>query len=203
MTNKEPLLPPMSGSGRVYLGNMRARLVDAPVPSAGQSAKSLRNQFWFALAVSIVGGGAAGLTMGENTGVRSAIEAGAKIDVATLAQALPWKLEVASAGSSPPDIALLLEDVRGLRAQIEQIRHTAETQRVGDRVKALESAQGVSLGAEQTLDRTTTALATRLNEIDARLARLERAGTDTTPTGAISRTEQALSTEKAGRRRAR
>ncbi len=203
MTNKEPLLPPMSGGGRVYLGNMRARLADAPVPNTGKSSKSLRNQFWVALAVSIIGGGAAGLTLGENTGVRSAIEAGAKIDVATLAQALPWKLEVASGGSSPPDIAVLLEDVRGLRAQIEQMRHAAETQRAGDRLKSLETAQGASLGAEQALDRTATALATRLNEIDARLARLERVGSDTTPTGAISRTEQGRSAEKAGRRRAR
>jgi len=199
MTDENMPLPPVSGGGRLHLANFRTRLAD----ESPAKRNSLGRQFWAALTVSIVGGSLAGLTMGGDTGVRSAIEAGRRMEAVIPAQTSPAKTAVASAAGGQPDAAHLLEDIRGLRAQIEQMRHTAETQRSGERLRTLEAAQATNADLEQDRGRELTALANRITEIDARLERLERAGADATPVGAIIKPPHAPSPEKAGRQKAR
>ena len=95
----------------------------------------------------------------------------------------------AAAQTDPtPEMAHMLDEVRGLRAQIEQLRHGVETARTADRSRAQETARDASLEArQQALDQTTAKLA----EIDSRLARLERSGADTTPVGSIAKPARA------------
>ncbi|WP_158658543.1 hypothetical protein [Methylocystis bryophila] len=87
------------------------------------------------------------------------------------------------------ELAHLRDDVRSLRAQIEQLRHTAETSRAGERIKALEAAHEASLAQAQL----ASATATKLGALEARLERLERAGADPTSTSVIGRPGSRLS----------
>ncbi len=151
----------------------------------GSGEGKLRRRFFGVLALSVVMGGAGGLILGADTGVKSALEAGARVDAATLAQALPWKIEIASEPSAKLDIARLLDEMRGLRAQIEQMRHNAEISRTAERLRALEAARETSAEAELALNRALAAQTARLDEIEARLSRVERFGADATPVGAV------------------
>ena len=100
--------------------------------------------------------------------------------------------EVAAQTDPTPEMAHMLDEVRGLRAQIEQLRHGVETARTADRSRAQETARDASLEAQQqALDQTTATLAAKLAEIDSRLARLERSGADTTPVGSIAKPARA------------
>lgn len=122
------------------------------------------------LALSIIAGVAVGYFVGSHTGVRPAVEAGARVDAASLAQALPWKSEIASDVGDKREIAHLLDELRSLRAQIEQVRHTVEAARAGERV------------AETT---------SRLDKFEERLGRVERLGADRTATGSIAPADRA------------
>jgi uncharacterized phage infection (PIP) family protein YhgE len=98
----------------------------------------------------------------------------------------------------------MLDEVRGLRAQIEQLRHGVETARTADRARAQETARDASLEAQQqALDQTTATLAAKLSEIDSRLARLERSGADATPVGSIAKPARAGHAVKARAREVR
>ncbi len=198
MADNDFPLPPISG-GRVDVIKMRSRVIDTS--KTQETLSGLRKQFWAALLISIGAGGAAGLSLGENTGVKEAIQAGAKID----------GIKIARVGGTPDtmtptetqSVASLVDELRGLRAQMEQMRHAAESQRVAERLKALETTQSANQDTLQGIDNAVGASAARLNDIDGRLTRLERAGADATPVGAISKTEQVSSAEKRGRRMAR
>jgi hypothetical protein len=163
------------------------------------SSGGMRLQLGVALTLSIAAGSLAGAILGGKSGVKSGLEAGSRLDAAMLAPRAPSNAEVAAQTDPNPDVARLLDDVRGLRAQIEQLRHGVETARSTDRSRAQETARDASLGAQQqALDQTTAALAAKLNEIDSRLARLERSGVDTTPVGSIAKPAR-----RAGRAHAR
>lgn len=166
----------------------------------GPDAPKFSRHFFAALALSVAFGGAGGLILGANTGVRPALEAATRVDAAILAQALPWKLEVASNSSARLDLARLLDEIRGLRAQIEQMRHNAETSRAAERLRALEPPRAPAAEAEPTLNRAAAALTARLGEIELRVSRLERAGADATPVGAIRKGELTDSTISPSRR---
>ncbi|MBY6242139.1 hypothetical protein [Methylosinus sp. Sm6] len=121
---------------------------------------------------SIAVGAAAGFVLGSHTGVKDGLEAGQSIDAETLSKALAWKPEVASVDlRRRREIAQLLDDVRSVRAQLESLRHEREAMRPGERLRALESARDVG-GA-------------RLDRMEARLSRIERAQIDPTPTGSL------------------
>ena len=126
--------------------------------------------FWAALALAILVGGALGLELGMRAGGLAPPPSG------RVAAASPTAVGAA-------DVARLREDVRSLRAQIEQLRHAAETSRTSERLKALEMAHETSAAHAQL----PSATATRLDALEARLERLERVGVDTTPTALIQR----------------
>jgi hypothetical protein len=134
------------------------------------SSQGLRRAVF--VVVSIAVGTSAGFVLGSRTGVKDALEAGQSIDAETLSKALAWKPEVASIDlRRRRDIAQLLEDVRSARAQIESLRHEREALRPGERLRALEAAREAG--------------ATRLERMEGRLSRLERAQLDPTPTGSL------------------
>jgi hypothetical protein len=221
MAKDDPPLPSFSGTEDSLYGSFRReRAADRPggfkrehvnirVGGPGFlrggvfSSGGLRLQFVAALALSIAAGSVAGAILGGRTGVKPGLEAGARVDTALLAQAPPAKTEGVPQTEPVSDVTRLLDDVRGLRAQIEQLRHAAETARTADHLRAQEAARDVSLEAQQqALDQTTAALAAKLNEIDGRLARLERSGVDTTPVGSIGRPSRAQRGEKGRARKA-
>jgi len=126
------------------------------------------NSFRGALALAILAGCALGFELGVRAGDPG----------------LPAPARSAeTAGLNAADVARLREDVRGLRAQIEQLRHLAETSRTSERLKALEAAH--EAGAAQAL--LLGATVTKLGQLEARLERLERAQADPTPTGSTKR----------------
>ena len=127
--------------------------------------------FWAALALAILVGGALGLELGMRAGGLAPPPSGRVAETAS----------PQAAGAA--DVARLREDVRSLRAQIEQLRHAAETSRTAERLKALETAHETSAAHAQL----PSATATRLDALEARLERLERVGVDTTPTAMIQR----------------
>jgi hypothetical protein len=165
------------------------------------SSGGMRLQLGVALTLSIAAGSLAGAMLGGKTGVKQGLEAGSRLDAAMLAPSGPSTAEVAAQTDPTPEMARMLEEVRGLRAQIEQLRHGVETARNADRSRAQETARDAGLEAQQqALDQTTAALGAKLAEIDSRLARLERSGADTTPVGSIAKPARA---GRAGKARAR
>lgn len=137
-----------------------------------QAFKSFRG----ALALAILAGCALGFELGMRAG-DPALPPGAH-GVETAA----W---LNAAGTA--DVTRLREDVRSLRAQIEQLRHLAETSKTGERLKALEAAHEAGAAQAQLLGATVM----KLGQIEARLERLERAQADPTPTGSIKRPKAA------------
>ncbi len=221
MAKDDPPLPDLSATkDRLYGSFRRARAADrlggikrerVNLAAAGPgflsggvfSSGGLRLQLGAALTLSIAAGSVAGVILGGQTGVKPALEAGARVETALLAQAPPTKTEAAAQPDPASDVTRLLDDVRGLRAQIEQLRHVAETSRTADQLRAQETARDANLETQQkALDQTTAALAAKLNEIDGRLARLERSGVDTTPVGSIGRPSRAQRGEKGRARKA-
>jgi hypothetical protein len=164
------------------------------------SSGGMRLQLGVALTLSIAAGSVAGAILGGKTGVKQGLEAGSRLDAAMLAPNGPATTQSAAQTDPTPEMARMLDEVRGLRAQIEQLRHGVETARNADRSRAQETARDASLEAQQqALDQTTATLAARLAEIDSRLGRLERSSADTTPVGSIAK----LARGHAGKTRAR
>jgi chromosome segregation ATPase len=164
----------------------------------------MRLQLGVALTLSIAAGSVAGVILGGKTGVKPGLEAGSRFDAAMLAPGESATAQVAAQSDPTPEMARMLDEVRGLRAQIEQFRHGVETARTADRARAQETARDASLEArEQALDQTTASLAAKLSEIDSRLARLERSGADATPVGSIAKPARAGHAVKARAREVR
>ncbi len=205
MANDDPPLPGFSGTGDSLYGSFRRERAQklggfkresVKIGTGGSgffsggvfSSGGMRLQLGVALTLSIAAGSVAGVILGGNTGVKPGLEAGSRLDAAMLA---PNGLPTANAAAQTdptPEMAHMLDEMRGLRAQIEQLRHGVETARTADRSRAQETARDASLEArQQALDQTTAKLA----EIDARLARLERSGADTTPVGSIAKPARA------------
>jgi hypothetical protein len=186
-------LLPRQSRGRVAISQLRSPAQASP------KVPELRKQFLVALSISVAAGGLAGLLLGEKTGVKPAIEA-ARTEDAKLARAASSALEPLAGGSS---VASLIDELRSLRAQMEQMRHAAETQRAAERLKTVESAQSANGDALQGVENAIATLAARLGQMDDRLARLERFGSDATPVGAICQAEQPPPPEKKARKRTR
>ena len=168
------------------------------------SSGGMRLQLGVALTLSIAAGSVAGVILGGKTGVKPGLEAGSRFDAAMLAPGESATAQVAAQSDPTPEMARMLDEVRGLRAQIEQLRHGVETARTADRARAQETARDASLEArEQALDQTTATLAAKLSEIDSRLARLERSGADATPVGSIAKPARAGHAVKARAREVR
>lgn len=164
----------------------------------------MRLQLGVALTLSIAAGSVAGVILGGKTGVKPGLEAGSRFDAAMLTPGESATAEVAAQTNPTPEMARMLDEVRGLRAQIEQLRHGVETARTADRARAQETARDASLEAQQqALDQTTATLAAKLSEIDSRLARLERSGADATPVGSIAKPARAGHAVKARAREVR
>jgi hypothetical protein len=130
------------------------------------------NSFRGALALAILAGCALGFELGVRAG-----DPGLPTP-ARSAEAAAWLNAPSGA-----DVSRLREDVRGLRAQIEQLRHLAETSKTGERLKALEAAHEAGAAQMQVLGAT----ATKLGQLEVRFERLERVQADPTPTGSIKR----------------
>ncbi len=146
----------------------------ALVPRSDVDDRSARRLRLLLLAASILGGLAVGYA-GVRAGITPAVDADAGLS--TLAQALPWKAEVASDAGERREIGQLLGDVRALRAQVESLRHKHENSRLAERIRALEAGRDAA-----------AALATRLDRVEERLAKMERI--DPTPTGALQKPER-------------
>ncbi|MGA8169437.1 MAG: hypothetical protein WB816_01155 [Methylocystis sp.] len=163
------------------------------------SSGGMRLQLGVALTLSIAAGSLAGAFLGGKSSVKSGLEAGSRLDAAMLEPNSASNAGVAQTDPTP-EMARMLDEVRGLRAQIEQLRHGVEIARAGDHARGQETARDAGLEAQQqALDQTTAALGAKLGELDARLARLERVGVDTTPVGSIPKARA----RRAGKRHAR
>jgi hypothetical protein len=218
MANDDPPLPGFSGTEDSLYGSFRRERAQklggfkresVTIGTGGGgffsggvfSSGGMRLQLGVALTLSIAAGSVAGVILGGKTGVKPGLEAGSRLETAMLAPSGPPTAEVAAQTDSTSEMARTLDEVRGLRAQIEQLRHGVETARTADRSRAQETARDASLEAQQqALDQTTATLAAKLAEIDSRLARLERSGADTTPVGSIAKPARA---GHAGKARAR
>jgi hypothetical protein len=131
--------------------------------AAARSAPPSRSPAWprqllAALVFSAVAGVAAGWVFGGATGVRDGAADASRLASTRAAESHSRKTEA--------EMARLFEEVRGLRAQLEQFRHDVETQRA----------------AEQTC-----ATAARLQDVSTRLERLERSAVDPTPVGSLKK----------------
>jgi len=209
MANEDPPLPGFSGTGDSLYGSFRRERAQklggfkresVKIGTGGSgffsggvfSSGGMRLQLGVALTLSIAAGSVAGVILGGKTGVKPGLEAGSRFDAAMLAPGESATAQVSAQIDPTPEMARMLDEVRGLRAQIEQLRHGVETARAADHVRAQETTRDASLEArEQALDQTTATLAAKLAEIDSRLARLERSGADTTPVGSIAKPARA------------
>ena len=209
MANEDPPLPGFSGTGDSLYGSFRRERAQklggfkresVKIGTGGSgffsggvfSSGGMRLQLGVALTLSIAAGSVAGVILGGKTGVKPGLEAGSRFDAAMLAPGESATAQVAAQTNPTPEMARMLDEVRGLRAQIEQLRHGVETARTADRGRAQETARDASLEAQQqALDQTTATLAAKLAEIDSRLARLERSGADATPVGSIAKPARA------------
>jgi len=221
MANEDPPLPGFSGTGDSLYGSFRRERAQklggfkresVKIGTGGSgffsggvfSSGGMRLQLGVALTLSIAAGSVAGVILGGKTGVKPGLEAGSRFDAAMLAPGESATAQVAAQTNPTPEMARMLDEVRGLRAQIEQLRHGVETARTADRARAQETARDASLEAQQqALDQTTATLAAKLSEIDSRLARLERSGADTTPVGSIAKPARAGHAVKARAREVR
>ena len=122
-----------------------------------------------------------GYLSGSSAGLKSVLGVGVRTEQAELAQALPPKSEVTTDASDKQEIARLVNEIDSLRAQIEQVRHSADNLHASERLRALEAVREQSAEAGKT---NTTVIA-RLDQLETRLAQLERAALDRTPTGAF------------------
>jgi hypothetical protein len=221
VANDDPPLPGFSGTGDSLYGSFRRERAQRLGGFKRESVKigtggggffsggvfssgGLRLQLGVALTLSIAAGSVAGVILGGKTGVKPGLEAGSRFDAAMIAPSDPPTAQAVAQTGATPEMARMLDEVRGLRAQIEQLRHGVETARAADHVRAQETTRDASLEArEQALDQTTATLAAKLAEIDSRLARLERSGADTTPVGSIAKPARAGHAVKARAREVR
>lgn len=144
------------------------------------------------IALSIAFGLALGFYSGSRTGVGPALDAASQSNSASLAQALPWKTEIAAEAKDRRETAQLVGELRTLRAQVEQLRHANEASRAGERRRALEA------GRDATQDRAKLDVAARLDKVEDRLSHLEKASADKTATGAIARPDKTADDKAAG-----
>ena len=182
------------GKGARALGDEKAPPRRPPagaliiLPAAPAAGGAAFGKIRMLLTASVTLGLALGYVSGSRTGVRPALEAGGRVDAASLARALPWKNEIAAEAVDRRQVARLLDDLRSLRAQVEQMRHASETSRILDRIHALEVAGRAAPPAPSRSKVDPTA---RLVKLEERFARLERAGADRTATGSIAKPETA------------
>lgn len=171
MDEKSSPLPPFSEGKDPLLSSCTFREEKSRTPSNlrfSVAGERLPRSFWRALALAVLAGGAMGLDFGSRAG--------------GLAEAPHGRIaETPQDKAGGAEVARLIDELRSLRAKVEQIRHVAETARTAERLKALETAHEASAAQAQLAAST----ATRLDAIDARLARLERAGVDATQTASI------------------
>jgi hypothetical protein len=213
VANDDPPLPGFSGTEDSLYGSFRRergqklggfKRESVKVGSGGGffsggvfSSGGMRLQLGVALTLSIAAGSVAGAMLGGKTGVKQGLEAGSRVEAAMLAPGGSATAAPPAQIDPTPEMARVLDEMRGLRAQIEQLRHGVETARTADRSRAAETARDAGLEArQQALDLT----AAKLAEIDSRLARLERSGADPTPVGSIAKPARA---GHAGKSRAR
>jgi hypothetical protein len=179
MSNEDPPLPTYSGGRSALLGSFRGERNPQLRPVKLQvSVQSNRfgPTFWAMLAAAVLGGGALGLRLGAGAGATPEVAAAPQVEAAP---------QLAQQEALEAEVARLLHEVRGLRAQVEQIRHVSETQRVADRLKVLEAAHDASLAAQSEPKDAAAPVVSKLEEIDARIARLEHPNVDMTATGSI------------------
>ena len=173
MANDDPPLPGFSGTGDSLYGSFRRERAQklggfkresVKIGTGGSgffsggvfSSGGMRLQLGVALTLSIAAGSVAGVILGGNTGVKPGLEAGSRLDAAMLAPNGPPNANAAAQTDPTPEMARMLDEMRGLRAQIEQLRHGVETARTADRSRAQETARDASLEArQQALDQTT------------------------------------------------
>jgi len=174
MQENSSVLPPSGGPDAALLSSCASRAVEGRALSRlrlSVAGRRSHRSFWSALALAILAGAALGMEFGLRAGslappTRGRISETVSLDAAGAAE-----------------VARLRDDVRALRAQIEQLRHLVETAKTSERIRALEAAHDASLAQSQALAST----AAKLGGLEARLERLERASADATPTSLIQR----------------
>jgi hypothetical protein len=178
MQEESSLLAPCGAEGtQVSASGLRKDESSAsPHLRLSVAGRNAFRSFRGALALAILAGCALGFELGLRAG-DPGLPAGAR-----KAETAAW---LAAPGAA--EVARLREGVRGLRAQIEQLRHLAEASKTGERLKALETAHEAGAAQAQLLGATVL----RLGQIETRLERLERAQADPTPTGSIKRQKTA------------
>jgi len=152
MANEDPPLPGFSGTGDSLYGSFRRERAQklggfkresVKIGTGGSgffsggvfSSGGMRLQLGVALTLSIAAGSVAGVILGGKTGVKPGLEAGSRFDAAMLAPGESATAQVAAQTNPTPEMARMLDEVRGLRAQIEQLRHGVETARTADRAR--------------------------------------------------------------------
>jgi hypothetical protein len=133
------------------------------------------------IGASIATGLTIGYFFGLNADVKGAPEGGAHTEQASITRALPWKSEVSTNAGDKHGVARLVHETRSLRAQIEQLRRSADNLRAAERLRSLEAAREESVAATKT----APAISAKLEKLETRLAQLERVKIDRTPTGSL------------------
>jgi len=169
---EEPLIP--AGGARENKERLLSRL------RFSVAGRSPLGSFRGALALAILFGAALGVKLGMRAGDLAPPRSAPIAETAWLD---------APGGA---EVARLRDDVRSLRAQLEQLRHLAENSRTAERLKALEAAHEGSAAQAQLISSTATKLAL----LEARLERIERASADATPTALIQRPFRRASSKK-------
>lgn len=172
MQENSSMLPTPGGPEMALLSSCASREVGSSAPSRLRfSVAGSRRSFWRALAFVILAGAALGLEFGLRAGGVAPPTGGESAKALSLDE------------SGAAEISRLRDDLRNLRAQIEQLRHLAEISKTTERLKALEAAHDASVMQAQFAGSMTT----RLGALEARLERLEHAIADATPTSVIQR----------------
>jgi hypothetical protein len=174
MQENSSVLPPSGGPEKALLSSCASKVVESRALSRlrfSVAGRRSSRSFWSALALALLAGAALGMEFGLRAGslappARGRISETVSLDAAGAAE-----------------VARLRDDVRALRAQIEQLRHLVEISKTSERIKALEAAHDAGVAQSQL----AAATAARLGGLEARLERLEHASVDTTPTSLIQR----------------
>ena len=137
-----------------------------------------RRPFLF-VGASVAAGVTLGYLSGSSMSVKRAGDAGARTEVASVTQAFPWKSDIASDGGEKQQISRLSDEIRSLRAQLEQTRRAADSAHMQERLHALEAARDANL----QLTKASAESIAKIDRLETRMGQLERISVDHTATG--------------------
>ena len=144
-----------------------------------------------------------GAYAGTQVGFDRPLESAAQDVSVNLAAALPWKRDVAMASTQSREIARLKEELRSVRAQVDNLKSSPDQARQAQELRSLRaSLESVKEGLTAVRGDTAAAIAQvasaqpakgtdRIEKIAERLDRLEKHLADATPVATVPKPEPA------------